>query len=101
MVVEIGYAEGTCSRCGKTLRRRRPADYGVCDCYQHCPVCTTNGQAYTVKMDPYTPDLTPSTYGPIKGENAMGDTEAPIKILYRCPKCGYFSAQLPVEVRLT
>jgi len=52
-------------------------------------------------MDPYTPDLTPSTYGPIQGEDVTGDTEAPIKILYRCPKCGYFSAALPVEVRLT
>jgi len=98
MVAKIGYAEGTCPKCGKTLRRRRPADLAVCDCYEYCSVCTP---AYTVKMDPYTPDLTPPTYGPIEGETATGDTKSPIKILYRCPKCGYYSAQLPVEVKLT
>lgn len=26
MTIKIGYAEGTCPNCGKTLRRRRPAD---------------------------------------------------------------------------
>lgn len=98
MTAKIGWAEGKCSRCGKTLRRRRPADYAICDCYQHCPMCSP---AYTVRMNPYTPDLTPSTYGPIKGEDVTGDTEAPIKIVYCCPKCGYYSAQLPVEVALT
>ena len=97
MTAKIGYAEGTCPECGKTLRRRRPADYAVCDCFKLCPVCSP---VYTVKMDPYAPDLTPSTYGPIEGETVIGDTEAPIKILYRCLKCGYYSAQLSVEVKL-
>jgi len=98
MAVKIGYAKGTCSRCGKTLTRRRPADYAVCDCCRFCPVCTP---AYTQPMDPYTPDLTPSTYGSIEGETVTGDTEAPIKILYRCSRCGWLSADLPVEVRLS
>jgi len=93
MVVEIGYAEGTCSRCGKTLRRRRPADYVVCDCYQYCPLCGK-------KMQPYTPDLTPSTYGPIESGEATGDTESPVNILYYCSDCKYYSALRPVEVIL-
>lgn len=98
MTVKIGYVEGTCRKCGKRLHRRRPADYAVCDCYKYCPVCSP---AYTVKMNPYVPDLTPSTYGPIEGDAVTGDTKAPIKILYRCPVCGYYSAQLPEEVKLT
>lgn len=280
MAVKVGYAKGTCSRCGKTLTRRRPADYAVCDCYQYCPPCgkkmnpytheqfsgtfyveesyddtheqgdgicrptcgavevwsNTNpnsenyncggfrfrevtipygaiilaakfsgyiysdvlddmnariyannvdnakdfqeipqvisevlrprtsayvswiqdslgvgwrektglesiiqeiinrdgwqsgnaivllfiantdvakkasiyqwdyGPEYAAKLEITwgfpSPDLTPSTYGPIEGETVTGDTEAPIKILYRCPKCGYYSAQFPVEVEL-
>jgi len=280
MAVEVGYAEGTCSKCGKILRRRRPADYAVCDCYMYCPRCGNKMNPYTheqfsgtfyvggsyddtheqgdgicrptcgavevwsntnpssenyncggfrfrevtipygaiiltAKFSGYiysdvlddmnariyannvddakdfqeipqvisqtlrprtfayvpwvqnglgvgwkektslesiiqevinrdnwregnaivllfiantdvakkasiyqwdygpeyaakleitwafpSPDLTPSTYGPIEGETVTGDTEAPIKILYRCPKCGYYSARLPVEVEL-
>ena len=65
---------------------------------KNCPICPP---AYTVRMDPYTPDLTPSTYGPIESETLTGDTDAPLRILYKCPKCGHYSAQLPVEVALT
>jgi hypothetical protein len=83
MVVKIGYAEGVCGVCGKTLRRRRPADVGVCDCYLYCQLCGT-------KMVPYTPDLSPTTYE--SGE---------IDVLFQCPNCGYKSKTKPQEVRLT
>jgi len=54
-------------------------------------------------MDPYTPDKTPQTYGPIEVEtgDAWGDLEHPINILYVCPVCNYHSAQKPVEVQLS
>lgn len=100
MTTKIGFAVGICSVCGRTLRRRRPADLVVCDCYKFCPMDHGKG-LYMTPMDPYTPDLTPSTYGSIEGEDVTGDTEAPIKILYCCPKCGHYSAQLPVGVALT
>jgi len=93
LTIKIGYAEGVCPECGKTLQRRRPADLAVCDCYMYCPICGK-------KMTPYTPDLTPSTYGPIESEEATGDTESPINILYYCPDCKYYSALPPVEVIL-
>jgi len=94
MAVQIGYAEGVCSNCGKTLMRRRPVDIAVCDCYEYCPLCGN-------KMQPYTPDLTPSTYGPIESEEAQGDTGKPLDVFYYCLNCRYYSAQKPVEVRLT
>jgi len=83
MVVKVGFAEGKCGICGKTLRRRRPADIAVCDCYEYCPLC---GE----KMKSYTPDLSPITYE--SGE---------LNVLFQCPSCGYKSKQKPVEVRLS
>jgi len=101
-MIKIGYAKGTCPRCGKILVRPRPIDYTVCKCYKHCP--NDHGQgAYATEMTSYTPhiDTCPSTYGPIKTEGASwGDIEHPLRILYRCPICGYHSAQKPVEVKL-
>lgn len=52
-------------------------------------------------MEPYTPDLTPSTYGPIESEAAIGDTEKPTDILYHCPDCRYYSSLRPMEVHLS
>jgi hypothetical protein len=87
--MKTGYAEGTCPVCGKKIRRRRPADVAVCDCWEHCPI---DGK----KMQPYTPDLTLSRYDSEKGldvimwHNSPGDHKEP-----------YYSKQRPVEVRLT
>jgi len=70
MTTKIGFALGVCPVCGKTLRRPRPADVAICDCYVYCPL---DGK----KMEPYTPDLTPSTYEPNKGLDVVmwhGDT---------------------------
>ena len=83
MVAKIGFVEGKCGVCGKTLRRSRPADLAVCDCYEFCPVCAT-------KMIPYLPDLSPGRYK--AGE---------IDVLYQCSNCGHKSKQKPVEVRLS
>lgn len=98
MTVKVGMAEGVCSQCGHAYKRPRPIDEVVCDCYMYCPICKP---VYTVEMEPYTPDLTPTTYGPIESDAALGDTEHPMDISYKCPVCGYLSAQKPVEVRLT
>ena len=99
--MKIGYAVGVCSRCGKTLRRRRPADTAVCACFKYCPVDHGKG-AYGTKMKAYTPDLTPRTYSPIKPDDsdAWGDLEHPMRILYVCPACNYHSEQTAVEVEL-
>jgi hypothetical protein len=90
MTTKIGYAQGTCPVCGRLILRKRPADYGVCDCYKYCPLCSP---AYTVPMTPYTPDLTPTTYESEKG----------IDVLYYCPNHSppYYSKVKPVEVKLT
>jgi len=64
VAAKIGFAEGTCSKCGRTLRRRRPADSAACDCYLYCPLCGA-------KMTPYTPDLTPASYESEKGLNVL------------------------------
>lgn len=93
MVVKVGYVQGTCPRCGRTLTRRRPADVAVCDCWEYCP----KGH----KMQPYIPDLTPQTYKSREGTEAWGDTEHPMYIVRYCPICNYYSAQKPVEVKLS
>jgi len=100
-VPKTGVAFGTCSRCGKTLTRERPVTHAVCDCYKYCPVDHGKG-AYGSEMTPYTPDLNPQTYGPLKrGESAIwGDTDHPMHILYCCSICNYHSSQTAVEVEL-
>jgi hypothetical protein len=88
-VAKVGYVQGACSKCGKLLIRKRPADLAVCDCWEYCPL---DGK----KMEPYTPDLTPSTYESETGldvimwHNSPQDHPQP-----------YYSKQKPVEVRLT
>ena len=93
MIAEIGFAEGVCPICGRVWRARRPTSTVICDCYLICPFCSQ-------PMEPYAPNLDPSTYGPIEGVGALGDLESPISILYRCSRCGYYSARKPVEVKL-
>jgi predicted amidophosphoribosyltransferase len=85
VAAKIGFAEGTCPKCEKKLRRRRPADSAICDCYLYCPLCGA-------KMTPYTPDLTPTAYEAEKGLDS----------LYVCTNHAppYYSSQKPVEVRL-
>jgi len=91
MVAEVGDACGVCPKCGKTICYPRPADAAVCDCWEYCP----KGH----RMEPYSPDLTPETYGPINGK-VSGDLKSPLRIIMWCPICKYYSAQLPAEVHL-
>jgi len=100
MTAKVGFAQGTCPVCGKLLIRKRPADLAVCDCYEYCPLCGT-------KMTPFTPDLTPSTYGAeesggLKGQ-AVENAEAGIETIMVCSNHTppYYSRQKPVEVKLT
>ena len=94
MTVKVGYVNGICPACGKVYSRPRPEDSIICDCYKFCPLCTP---AYTVPMTPFTPDLTPSTYG------LEEDFEKTINVLYVCNNHSppYYSTQKPVEVLLT
>lgn len=89
MVTKIGYACGTCPRCGRKICRPRPADYAVCNCWRYCPL---DGE----KMEPYTPDLTPSQYDPDKGLDVIM-----VHISEQDHPQPYYSKQKPIEVRLT
>lgn len=102
MVVKVGVVSGVCPVCSRKLVASRPETVAVCDCWDYCPRDHGNG-AYATKMEAYSPDLTPTTYGPIKvvSGDVRGDLDHPIDILRRCPVCGYLSAQKPVEVRLS
>lgn len=97
---QLDWAEGECPRCGQILRRKRPIDVGVCDCYRYCPVDHGKGK-YGTLMTVYSPDMTPQTYGPIESEGTIwGDLEHPMHILFVCPTCNYHSSQTAVEVQL-
>jgi len=89
MVAKVGMACGTCPVCGRIICRPRPADIAICDCWEHCPL---DGK----KMEPYTPDLTPSTYESEKGLEVIM-----VHISEQDHPQPYYSKQKPVEVRLT
>ena len=99
-MIKTGYVQGRCPRCGKSLKRPRPADIAYCDCWEMCPRDHGAG-VFGSKMDSYVPDLTSSTYGPIVTIGAAwGDLKHPMHIIRVCPFCKYHSAALPVEVAL-
>lgn len=77
--------EGECPRCGKTHYSNREGEIIVCDCWRHCPMCGA-------EMKPYTPDLTPNTYGL--------DGRRDFEILMVCTNHSppFYSSQKPVEV---
>jgi len=84
----MGEYEGKCPRCGKIHYSKRKGDRVVCDCWLYCPIC---GE----EMKPYTPDLTPNTYG-LDGKRDM-------TILRVCARHSppFFSTQKPVEIVCT
>ncbi|HDD70465.1 hypothetical protein CW707_00395 [Candidatus Bathyarchaeota archaeon] len=84
----MGEYEGKCPRCGKIHYSKRKGDRVVCDCWLYCPIC---GE----EMTPYTPDLTPNTYG-LDGKRDM-------TILRVCARHSppFFSTQKPVEIVCT
>lgn len=86
-------AKGKCPRCGKTFAGRLSGDIVVCDCWEYCPLCGA-------KMEPHTPDLTPSVYG-LNGKREL-------QILMVCNNASahadnspFYSTQKPVEVVCT
>jgi len=103
MSEKVGKAIGTCSVCGKTHFRDRPADIAYCDCYRYCPLCDP---PYTVLMTPFTPDLTPSMYRSEKAHDVKGGSAEPpewtSETLFVCYNHSppYYSRQKPVEVLL-
>jgi hypothetical protein len=100
---KIGLACGVCFNCGRELCKSRndPEKFIVCDCYKYCPRNHGKG-SYGTEMLPYSPDLTPNSYGPIteKGK-AWGDLDHQMNILYYCPTCGYHSSLKPIEVKVS
>ena len=91
-MVKVGDAVGKCPACGREYRRPRPVVLPVvCDCYRDCPMCGAT-------MEPYSPDLDPTTYG--REENPYGQS-ARMDTIMRCPECGYLSSRKPVEVELS
>ncbi|RLI47255.1 hypothetical protein DRO69_00970 [Candidatus Bathyarchaeota archaeon] len=90
-MVKVGYACGTCPRCGRRICRPRPATVAVCDCWRYCPL-----ENWTKLMEPYTPDLTPSQYDPDKGLDVIM-----IHISEQDHPQPYYSKQKPIEVHLT
>ncbi|MBC7129677.1 hypothetical protein H5T51_00465 [Candidatus Bathyarchaeota archaeon] len=81
---------GRCSRCKKIYYSHRRGEIIVCDCWETCPLCGN-------RMQPYTPDLAPATYGL--------DGKRELKILRVCNntaahpgKAPFFSSVKPVEV---
>lgn len=56
MAVKVGLACGVCPRCNKKIRRKRPADLAVCDCWKYCPTDHGKG-AYGTLMQQCLPDL--------------------------------------------
>ncbi len=101
--MKVGYAEGTCPNCGRTIIKRRPADNIVCDCFRFCPLCNP---PFTVPMTPFTPDLTAETYGSEQATDVKGEGAEPadwtMETLYVCLNHSppYYSKKKPVEVPL-
>ncbi|MCW4016814.1 MAG: hypothetical protein NWF06_10625 [Candidatus Bathyarchaeota archaeon] len=100
MTTKIGYATGTCSRCGKTMHQKRPADTAVCSCYRVCPLCGA-------EMTPFYADLNAKTYGSqqsaaLKGQ-AVESSEWSVETVYVCNNHSppYYSSQKPVEVKMS
>ena len=80
--------EGKCPLCGKVRYSDRKDDIVVCDCWLYCPICGA-------EMAPYTPDLTPNSYG-IEGKRDLA-------VLMVCTSHSplFFGTQKPVEVVCT
>ena len=92
-------SEGTFSRCGKTLRKKRPANTAMCECYCYCPLCGA-------EMTLFNPGKNPKTNGAEEVMDLKGQSVA-------SPGCGtetilvchihsppFYSSQKSVEVKL-
>jgi hypothetical protein len=82
---------GRCSRCNREYHADH-ADVVVCDCWERCPIC---GQ----KMEPYTPDLSPSTYAQ-DGKRGLLILRVCNNLVGHPDHSPYFSFQQPVQIEL-
>ena len=97
----MGLVQGVCSSCGKKIRRDSPVPIVVtCDCYRICPLCGA-------LMEPYVPDLNPTTYrnedDPAWDPLANAERDEPLTVMvYVCRMHSppFFSNKIPVEVQL-
>ncbi|HEY4674719.1 MAG TPA: hypothetical protein VIH48_01550 [Candidatus Bathyarchaeia archaeon] len=80
--------EGQCAECGALHHSDRKDDTAICDCWRRCPLC---GE----EMQPYTPDLTPNSYG--------RDGKREFTVLMVCQRHSppFYSTKKPVEVVCT
>ena len=83
---------GKCSRCGRIHYEDHKA-LVVCDCWEHCPLCGA-------EMEAYTPDLAANTYA----KNGKRELQI-LRVCNNSPahfdKSPFFSSQRPVEVELS
>ena len=92
-VAQIGQAEGTCWRCGRTYyasRLGRGDRTIACECWL---ICELDDGPMTRVAD--TQD--PKTYGRATNEHGQILTLATVA---KCDDCGWLSEQIPVEVIL-
>ncbi len=82
---------GKCSRCGREYYSSH-ADVVVCDCWEHCPECGAD-------MEPYVPDLAPSTYG-VNGKRGLLILRVCYNTAEHADSLPFFSTQKPVQVEL-
>ena len=79
---------GRCPKCSKIHYSNREHEIIACDCWRYCPICGA-------EMEPYTPDLTPNTYGM--------DGKRDLQMLMVCTRHSppFYSSQKPVEVKFS
>ena len=83
---------GKCSRCKREYYSKH-ADVVVCVCWELCPEC---GQ----EMEPYVPDLSPSTYG-LDGKRDLLVLKVCNNLEGHSAHSPFYSEVKPVEVELT
>jgi hypothetical protein len=80
---------GKCSRCEYHSKHEAVV---VCDCWKKCPLCSQ-------EMKPYTPDLSPNTYG--LGDNRdLQILKVCINLVGHSDHFPFYSDRKPVEVEL-
>ena len=83
---------GKCSNCGREYHSKY-SDVVVCDCYEICPLCG-------LEMDAYTPDLCPGSYG-LDGKRDLQILKVCYNLAGHSSHSPFYSYLKPVEVELT
>jgi hypothetical protein len=82
---------GKCSRCGREYHSKHDAVV-VCGCWTKCPLCSQ-------EMEPYTPDLTPNTYG-LDGKHNLFVLKVCNNLVGHSDHSPFYSDRKPIEVEL-